>query len=138
MGFPGGSAGKESACNLGDLGSIPGLERSPWSRERLPTPVFWNFPYAFVFDPWGTYAWVCAESLQSCLSLYDPMDYSTSGASVLGSLQARILERVATPSSRHLPNPGMETTSLMSPALQAGFFTIWATWQVRSMYKHAF
>ena len=25
-GFPGGSAGKESACNAGDLGSTPGLE----------------------------------------------------------------------------------------------------------------
>ena len=29
MGFPGGSAGKESTCNAGDLGSIPGLGRSP-------------------------------------------------------------------------------------------------------------
>ena len=29
MGFPGGSAGKESACNVVDLGSIPGLGRSP-------------------------------------------------------------------------------------------------------------
>ena len=29
LGFPCGSAGKESACNVGDLGSIPGLERSP-------------------------------------------------------------------------------------------------------------
>ena len=28
-GFSGGSAGKESACNVGDLGSIPGLGRSP-------------------------------------------------------------------------------------------------------------
>ena len=28
MGFPGGSASKESACNAGDLGSIPGLGRS--------------------------------------------------------------------------------------------------------------
>ena len=27
--FPGGSDGKESACNVGDLGSIPGLGRSP-------------------------------------------------------------------------------------------------------------
>ena len=27
--FPGGSAGKGSACNAGDLGSIPGLGRSP-------------------------------------------------------------------------------------------------------------
>ena len=28
MGFPGGSHGKESACNVGDLGSVPGLGRS--------------------------------------------------------------------------------------------------------------
>ena len=28
-GFPGGSDSKESACNAGDLGLIPGLERSP-------------------------------------------------------------------------------------------------------------
>ena len=28
-GFPGGSEGKESACSVGDLGSIPGLGRSP-------------------------------------------------------------------------------------------------------------
>ena len=28
-GFPGGIDGKESACNVGDLGSIPGLGRSP-------------------------------------------------------------------------------------------------------------
>jgi len=29
LGFSGGSDGKESACNVGDLGSIPGLGRSP-------------------------------------------------------------------------------------------------------------
>ena len=29
LGFPGGSAGKESACNVGYLGLIPGLGRSP-------------------------------------------------------------------------------------------------------------
>ena len=29
MGFPGGSAGKESTCNAGDLGLITGLRRSP-------------------------------------------------------------------------------------------------------------
>ena len=28
LGFPGGSSGKESACNVGDLGWIPGLGRS--------------------------------------------------------------------------------------------------------------
>ena len=28
LGFPGGSDGKENACNAGDLGSIPGSKRS--------------------------------------------------------------------------------------------------------------
>ena len=36
----GGSEGKESACNVGDPGSIPGLGRSLWRREWQPTPVF--------------------------------------------------------------------------------------------------
>ena len=36
LGFPGGSAGKESACNAGDLGSIPGLERSPGEGKGYP------------------------------------------------------------------------------------------------------
>ena len=34
LGFLCGSAGKESACNVGDLGLIPEL-------ERLSTPIFW-------------------------------------------------------------------------------------------------
>ena len=33
---PGGSDGKESACNVGDLGSIPRLERSPGERKGYP------------------------------------------------------------------------------------------------------
>ena len=36
MGFPGGSDGKESACNVGDLGSIPGLGRSPGEGNGNP------------------------------------------------------------------------------------------------------
>ena len=39
-GLGGSSDGKESACNVGDPGSIPGLERFPWRREWQPTPVF--------------------------------------------------------------------------------------------------
>ena len=35
-GFPCGSAGKESACNLGDLGSIPELGRSPGEGKGYP------------------------------------------------------------------------------------------------------
>ena len=36
MGFPGGWDGKESACNVGDLGLIPGLERSPGGGHGNP------------------------------------------------------------------------------------------------------
>ena len=36
MGFPGGSDGKESTCNVGDLGSIPGLGRSPGRGQGNP------------------------------------------------------------------------------------------------------
>ena len=43
MGFPGGSDGKESAYNAGDLGLIPGSGRCPWRRAWQPTPVFLGF-----------------------------------------------------------------------------------------------
>ena len=52
-GFPGSPDGKESACNVGDLGLIPGLGRFPWRRERLPTPVFWPGEFHRLYSPWG-------------------------------------------------------------------------------------
>ena len=36
LGFPDGSDGKESPCNVGDLGSIPGLGRSPGGGHGNP------------------------------------------------------------------------------------------------------
>ena len=36
VGFPGGSNGKESACNAGDLGSIPGLGKYPGKGNGNP------------------------------------------------------------------------------------------------------
>ena len=36
--FPGGSDSKDSTCNVGDLGSIPGSGRFPWKGEWQPTP----------------------------------------------------------------------------------------------------
>ena len=38
--FPGGSAGKESACNVGNRGSIPGLGRSPGEGKGFPLHYF--------------------------------------------------------------------------------------------------
>ena len=36
MGFPGGSAGNEPACNVGDLGLFPGFGRSPGEGKGYP------------------------------------------------------------------------------------------------------
>ena len=37
--FPGGSEGKASACNTGDLGLYPWVRKIPWRRKWQPTPV---------------------------------------------------------------------------------------------------
>ena len=45
MGFPGGSAGKESNCNAGDLDSIPGLGRLPGEGNANHSSVLtWSIP----------------------------------------------------------------------------------------------
>ena len=81
---------------------------------------------------------MCAKSLQSCLTLCDPMACSSKGSPVHGVLQARILERIATASSRGLPTPGIKPTSLMSSALAGGFFTTCTTWETHSgiLFSH--
>ena len=53
-----GSDGKESVCNAGDLGSIPGLGRSPGEGRRLPTPSFLHGQFhgqrsLVGYSPWG-------------------------------------------------------------------------------------
>jgi len=41
LGFPCGSAGKEFHPQCRRPGFFPWVEKIPWRRERLPTPVFW-------------------------------------------------------------------------------------------------
>ena len=48
-GFPGGSDSKESACNEGDVGLIPGLERSPGGGHG--TPVFLPGEFPWIEEP---------------------------------------------------------------------------------------
>ena len=51
MDFPGGSDGKESACNVGDLGLIPGLRRSPVGGHGNP------LQYSCLENPMNRGAW---------------------------------------------------------------------------------
>ena len=57
-------------------------------------------PEMFVQKAGSKVVFMWAKSLQSCLTLWDPMDCSSSGSSVHWFLQARILEWVVTSSSR--------------------------------------
>ena len=45
LGFPGSSAGEESACDVGDLGSIPGLGRSPGQEATHSSVPAWRIPW---------------------------------------------------------------------------------------------
>ena len=47
------AGGKESACNVGDLGLIPGVGKIPWRRERLPTLVFCPGEFHELYSPWS-------------------------------------------------------------------------------------
>ena len=56
FGFPGSSASKEPTFHVGDLGSVPGLGRSPRERKRLPTLVLASR------IPWTVQSWDHKES----------------------------------------------------------------------------
>ena len=79
LGFPCGSAGKESSCNAGDLGSIPGLGRSPGEGKG-------GYPLQYS-------------------GLDNSMDCSLPGFSVHRIFQARVLEWVAISFSRGSSQP---------------------------------
>ena len=51
-GFPGGSAGNESTCNVGDLGLIPGLGRSPGEGIGYPRQ-YSGLENSMDCSPWG-------------------------------------------------------------------------------------
>ena len=67
------------------------------------------------------YIHVCAKSLQSCLTLCNPMDCSPPGFSVHRIFQARILEKVVISSSRGSSWPGDRTHI---SCIAGGFFTV--------------
>ena len=70
------------------------------------------------------HAGMYAKSLQSWPPLFDPMGHNLPGSSLHGILQERILEWAAMPSSRDLPDPGIEPASLTSPALAGSSYAL--------------
>ena len=76
------------------------------------------------------YTCLCVKSLQSCLSLCDPMDYIACLVPLsMGFSRQEYWNGLPFPSPGDFPDPGIELTSLMSPALAGGFFITEATWE---------
>ena len=74
---------------------------------------------------------VCVLVSQLCLTLCDPMDYSSSDSSVHGILQSRILDWVAIPFSSKTSQP--KDQSQIS-CITGRFFTIWAAREAICVY----
>ena len=193
MDFPDNSVGKESTCNAGDPGLIPGSGRSPgegkgyplqysglensmdcivhgieksWTRlsnfhlhlqcvlhldywiHQWMTQALRVLPYTEVWDWWFYKAspYSCRTSLQvcfpqeilryssvlvsqSCLTLWNPMDYSLPGSFVHGILQTRILECVAISFSRGSSQPRDWTQVLV---LQEDFLPSEPPWKTKT------
>ena len=70
---------------------------------------------------------LCAESLQSSLTLWDPMDCGHQALLSLGFPRQEYWSGLPCPSLGDLLDPGIEPVSLRSPALAGGFFTTGAT-----------
>ena len=59
LGFPSGLGGKESACNVEDLGSIFGLGRSPGEGNGYP------FQHSCLENPMDRGAWQATQSMET-------------------------------------------------------------------------
>ena len=103
--------------------TVDGVSHASRVIPFLPLAVNWRIcpppPLSSVLASYFLLWSMCvyAQLFQSCPTLWDPMDHSPPGSSVHGILQARILERVAVPSSRGSSQPRVRTQ--VSPALQA-------------------
>ena len=125
LGFPCGSAGKESACNAGDLGLIPGLERSPGEETGYPLQYFclensmgctvhgaatsWTRPSDFYFH-------VKVKSLSPVQLFATPWTVAYQAPLSMGFSRQECWSGLPFPSSRDLPDPGIEPRS---PTLHA-------------------
>ena len=113
--FPGKSTGVGCHCLLHD-----------YVRETVKSEI-----REFKFEP--TSVSVPARLLQSCSTLWDPMDYRPPGSSVHGILQARMQSGWPCPPPGDLPDSETEPAPLKSLALAARFFTNMATWETPNL-----
>ena len=151
MVFRCGSAGKESSCNAGDLGSIPGLGRSPGKGKGYPLQ-YSGLESSMDYIVHGvaksrTHEWIslcftfsnshclCVFLVaQSCPTLCNPSLWTIAKHAPLsmGILQARIVEWVAMTSTRESCQPRDQT---QVSHIAGRFSTIWATREAQESWS---
>ena len=99
------------------------VNHSPMKADTFLTTI--SAEFRIVVDTWCVHV----KSLQSCLTLCDPMDCSLPGSSVHGILQARILERVVMPSSRGSSWPRDRTQVSYISCIGRQILDHWAIWE---------
>ena len=91
MGFPGVSDSKESSCNVGDLGLVPGLGRSPGEGNGNPLENSMN-------RPWGhkesdMTEWLTLSTFNTCEALDISVDYKL--MQLLTNLQLQLSSNIS-------------------------------------------
>ena len=113
LGFPGGSNGKQSACDVGDLGSIPGFGRSPGGGHGNP------FQYSCLLNPHG----------QRSLAGYSPWDRKESDTTEwLSTAQCVLYSTV----SYQKMNPGMACGEILLNTYNGWDLICIKIWQLTS------
>ena len=80
------------------------------------------------------FACVHAQLLQPCPTFCDPKTVFHQAPLSMRFSRQECWSGLLCPPPGDLPNPGTEPTSLRSPALAGGFFTIRATWNARMIF----
>ena len=101
-----------------------------WHLNKLHSPLTELELEANSYNP-RLFQWAMhAKLLQLCPTLCDTVDYTAHQVPLsLGFSRQEYWTRLPFPTPRDLPDPGIELTSLISPALAGGFFTTSATWE---------
>ena len=125
-----------ASVSVKDTGSLwDGGQPLPfWIRWNLFTCVHEKVPFsscsAFCFPQQSTQSPLLRECMLSCL--WYPTDCSLPGSSVHGFSRPRYWRGLPCPPPGDLPEPGTETTSLVSPEWAGRFLPTSTTWEAQS------
>ena len=99
LGFPGGSDSKESACNAGDPGSIPGSGRSPAERSSFP------LQYSCLENPMNRGAWRATVHRVTESGMTERLTLTTvdTDAYILETIKKPVKKKMKTLLKCHLP-----------------------------------